>query len=486
MRRAAESGREKGRAAAIGELIASSAKPISASYGPADVPYMRTFFNYLAPASLDHAALLSGFEPPERSGGFTWCELGCGQGVTPVILAASHPRGQFFGIDAMPAHIGHAKGLAREADIRNVSFHAVDFARARRGGFPAFDYIVAHGVYGWVDSDAQADLLRFIDRHLKPGGIVYLSYNAMPGRLPDLPMQRLLVEFGTRLKGDSAARVSAAARHVHRLAKANVQALRGSRAVGLTSLPSSYLAHEYLVTRWRPAYVTEVRAWAAKISLVPVGCARFVENYDKFVLSEAARKELRRIRDDDLRELARDFFINRPFRADLFTRGAKRLDDKTRVQRLLTSTFSLTRPAAAVRFQKDTPSGHLKFDNDASRHVVATLARGPCRLSDVEPGLASRRDLLANALTLCAAEEICPVEPGNADVTRLSEAIYRRLGGPDELLYLPLPCGTALSVNRGLLRRLRDRRSLREYPGWQEFLAAQHYPSGPEAVRGSR
>ena len=150
----------------------------------------------LAPAWLDHAALVAGIEPPPRQKGFAWCDLGCGQGVTAAILAATHPSGVFHGIDAMPAHIDHARRLAAAAAIPNLQLHAVDFAAAIALELPQFDYIVAHGVYTWIGPEAQCAVRRFIDCRLKPGGLVYLSYNAMPGWARDLPFQGLLKEFG--------------------------------------------------------------------------------------------------------------------------------------------------------------------------------------------------------------------------------------------------------------------------------------------------
>src|SRR5262245_17240386 len=154
-----------------------------------DIPYAFVFTRELAPAWLDHVALSAGFQAPVRERGFTWCDLGCGQGISAALFAATHPAGQFYGIDAMPAHIEHAQRFAEEAGIGNVHFHSTDFAEAADIAFEGFDYIVAHGVYSWVDEATQAAMRRFIDRHLKPGGLVYISYNAMPGRAPDLPFQ---------------------------------------------------------------------------------------------------------------------------------------------------------------------------------------------------------------------------------------------------------------------------------------------------------
>jgi tRNA G46 methylase TrmB len=89
---------------------------------PTDVPYVRTFFHKLAPAWLDHVAIVSGFIPPARDTGFTFCELGCGQGVTTAILAATHPGGCFYGIDLMPSHVEHARRFAVDGAIVNVDF----------------------------------------------------------------------------------------------------------------------------------------------------------------------------------------------------------------------------------------------------------------------------------------------------------------------------------------------------------------------------
>ena len=162
-----------------------------ASYGVFDIPYVGGFQPFLAPAWLDHVALLTGIAPPDREGGFSWCDLGCGPGVTATILAATHPGGQFFGIDMSVEHIAQARRLAGDARVTNVEFQAADFATASRPQ-ARFDYILAHGVYSWVGAQTQAELRSFIDRHLKPGGLVYVSYNALPGWLGELPFQRLL------------------------------------------------------------------------------------------------------------------------------------------------------------------------------------------------------------------------------------------------------------------------------------------------------
>src|SRR5215831_19954887 len=327
----------------------------------ADVPYVRAFIHYLAPAWLDHVAVVSGVVPPARKDGFTWCDLGCGQGVTAAMLAATHPAGQFHAIDAMPEHIDHGRRFAAEADVPNVSFHAADFAAANDLSLPKFDYIVAHGVYSWVGPEIRADMRSFIDRHLKRGGLVYISYNAMPGRAADLPFQRLVRALGETFAGDSTEQVAAALKIVDAFLELKAPALTASpMASSIKQIREhfavGYLAHEFMV-HWDPMFVTEVRSDMATIGLEPVGSATLIQNHDSFVLGRAARETLAAINDEDVCELARDFLIDQSFRRDVFVRAGKQLDHNEQRQRLLASAFALARGVRMVEYKLETPAG---------------------------------------------------------------------------------------------------------------------------------
>src|SRR3989440_4924931 len=342
----------------------------------ADIPYLRDFKPMLAPAWLDHVALVAGIEPPARRDGFAWCDLGCGQGVTAAILAATHPSGAFHGIDAMPVHIDHARRLAAAAAVANLELHAVDFAAAIDLELPQFDYIVAHGVYTWIGPETQCTVRRFIDRRLKPGGLVYLSYNAMPGWARDLPFQGLLREFGRTFGGDNLGRLNAAAELACTLAGAGVASLAASFIVKELQerpedYPPAYLVHEFMPPAWQPLYVTEVRRDMAAIGLEPVGSATLSENLDWMVLDDAARQTLGAITDPDARELVRDYYLDQRFRCDVFTRGNRQLGPGERACRLHSSTFVLARPVPAIRYTTTTPAGSVNYDCPAARAIAA-------------------------------------------------------------------------------------------------------------------
>lgn len=428
-----------------------------------DVPYAFSFTRELAPAWLDSVVTLSGFEPPPRASGYAWCELGCGHGGTAAIIAGTHPTGEFHGIDVFLPHIEQARRLRDSAGIHNLTLHALDFASAIDIDLPSFDYIVAHGVYSWIDPRGRADMRQFIDRRLKPGGVVFVSYNSMPGWANDTPFQYLVRNIAATLPGDSIEQFFEAMKLISAFTAAGAPALTNSFMVttGIEQLEellsNNYFAHEFLPPAWQPLYVTQVRAEMASIDLVPAGSASIRDNFDSFVLRRDARAALAALPHGDLRELARDFFLDERFRRDVFVRGggARRLGDEERARRLAENVFDLQRPAHLVEYAMVTEAGRLTFDNPSAGAIVAAIGPGPKRLADISADGSSRADLLASALALFAAGEIRPVGPTSADVGRLNTALMAHVNGTPPLRVLALPTGTALAVPPDLPAALR-------------------------------
>ena len=81
----------------------------------ADTGYTHGYFREMAPSYLAWAALMQGVAVPTRD--FRYVDLGCGQGFGLILLAACHPDSQFIGVDFMPAHVAHARQLAREGGV---------------------------------------------------------------------------------------------------------------------------------------------------------------------------------------------------------------------------------------------------------------------------------------------------------------------------------------------------------------------------------
>ena len=324
------------------------------------------------------------------------------------------------------------------------------------------------GVYSWVDAEIRACLRQFIDRHLKPGGLVYVSYKALPGWTGDLPFQHLVRALAANARGDGATRFAAAARLIQRLADDGAAALASSYIVReLRERPDDYLVHEFLHAGWRPLYVTELRRDMAEIGLAPVGSAILLENFDRWVLGRHAHALAADVADPDLRELVRDFCIDQRFRCDVFTRDAVSLDEAEQRRLLFAAGLALARPPGAIAYRTATPAGQLDYANPAARAVVGALAASARSLGEIPPGVAVAQNLLANALALCAAGDVRPVETGRVPVEALNRALRHRLGDAQELPLIALPCGTALELDQQLLGLLSGEIN----PGWRDFLA---------------
>ena len=351
----------------------------------------------------------------------------------------------------MPIHMDDARQLRRAAGIPNVHFHTANFSTAAALDLPRFDYIVSHGVYTWVGPEARRAWLHFIERHLKPNGLVYVSYNALPGRAADIPFQRLVRTLGEKLPGSTSERMTTALQIAGSMMTLNPPAFTASALAQRCrdhagDLDPAYLAHELMVQHWEPCCVTDVRAELASIGLRPAGSATLVQNYDRFMLGRAARNILAGIADPGAHELARDMLINQGFRRDVYVRGGEEIGEPERSRRLMDSSFFLSVPPDSVEYAFSTPAGSVKFDNRAARHIVEELVAGPRRLADLAATEISTQDILANAVALTAATTLWPVESAHAPIDGINNAIRSRAGTPDEIRVQALPFGTAVPV----------------------------------------
>ena len=128
-------------------------------------------------------AMTSWFHGGPRSPveGFRALEIGCGDGTNLLGLAFYRPDAQFFGIDTSPVQIARARQGAQSLKLKNIQFTCGD-AHAHASAFSEpFHYIIVHGVFSWIDDDARAGILDFCHEHLGDDGIVYISYNTLPG-----------------------------------------------------------------------------------------------------------------------------------------------------------------------------------------------------------------------------------------------------------------------------------------------------------------
>ncbi|MEM7668218.1 MAG: methyltransferase regulatory domain-containing protein [Pseudomonadota bacterium] len=367
----------------------------------------------LMPAWLAAALRWQGVVPPPVRGPIRMLDIGCGDGIALTMTAASHPQGQFTGIDAMPGHAARGTAFGAAHGIGNVEIRCATFEDALAGDAGRYDYIICQGVIAWVHAQNRARVLDLAARTLAPGGVFAVGYNAMPGWQDRLTMQRMLRDLAGETGGPPAARFDAALDRVAGLREAGVYGLPQSRIDEVREMrghvPGDYFPHEYLNTNWAPLWSSDVKAEMSARGLAFAGQAGFERLRRDFYLKRAQRDALDGIADPVLCDTLADVFCNTAFRVDLYVREAVAGPPADLVGDVwLGALNTVDNTAFACR----TPAGRLSFDNPAARHLLDALASGPRRFGDIvaDADLA-RADLCNAADALLTARHIQPVAP---------------------------------------------------------------------------
>jgi SAM-dependent methyltransferase len=382
-----------------------------------DVSYTNSFFRELSPAWLNHVAMANGAHPRLLDEGFTHVDLGCGLGQSVNVLAACFPRGSFYGVDFNPAHIDTAQHLAKQLGIDNAHFIERAFEELLEVDLPDFDFVTLHGIYSWIGDETRAAVQRFIYKKLKPGGIVYNSYNCLPGWTNEAPIRRLLLEFGQTHHGDSALRVEKAAKDAEEMAALKLGYFRANPSAAdqvgkLTKRATNYLAHEYLNASWTTFYSADVADEMAAAKLTYLGSATLMENHLELMMPDPAVAYCKKQATDRLRQLAQDFLVGQRFRRDVFVRGHPRLARSETSRHLRNACFALPGPVEDFSDKTKVPRGEISFDQKSAQMIREALAKGSLTLDQIIETTGAKRniqELERTVLLMSAVGKLTPV-----------------------------------------------------------------------------
>jgi SAM-dependent methyltransferase len=426
------------------------------------IDYTSGFYPGLSPISQNFSLLLRGIAPVELTDGFSYCELGCGHGFSTTLLAAANPTGAFWGVDFNPAHVSSAERLAAAARIENVTFLEQSFAEALTASMPRLDLIALHGVWSWISGENRRAIVDFINAKLKPGGVTYISYNALPGWAAHAPLRQLLVE---RLRGKTDITPEAINEAVGFAARvretgaayfaANPHSAQRLEAIASSS--RNYVAHEYFNRHWSPSYHSDIAADLSAAKLVFGAPSDVAEHLDQRLLKPAVQELLKELTDLSARETVIDYYLNRQFRRDLFVRGARELSAREREERLLATRFAVIAPQPTYPFKVRFPLGEVTLEPSPYEAILNALAEQPLTLgqllsrTDVGP-LGSQAVFQAIVLLIVARLVAPTLDPeGEAErrksTSRFNEAVLSQLGGDRQEQTLASPVlGTGVPV----------------------------------------
>ncbi|MGZ5266795.1 MAG: class I SAM-dependent methyltransferase [Caldimonas sp.] len=420
-----------------------------------DVPYVAGFYRELAPSYLHLLAVLLGVRPPAAiDGEFAYCELGCGRGLGPLLLAAANPLGRFEAYDFNAPQIAQARTLAGRAGLANVRFGDESFAslaaRSDDAMAPEFDMIVLHGVYSWVSEENRRHIVRFVRDRLKPGGSVFLSYNCMPGWAPFTPVQRLMRELVVRRRGRNDENAVAARDFVKHLAAKGARYFSANESLGpyleyLGERNGTYLAHEYLNEHWDALYHLDVAKAMAEAQLQYFGSATVSDNF----VALSASPEITAMfagADPGMAETIKDFSANRRFRRDLFAREAASLSGPQFLAALGEIRFMLTVAPDHATTTVTTAAGEFQADEAIAKPALERLKQGSAGIAELSalPSLARvPPEQLAQTLALLVESgQLHPMREsaaGRAASLALNELLLDEARGDQSVRFLAAP-----------------------------------------------
>lgn len=342
-----------------------------------DIDYIYGYFAEQAPVNL-RLALLSKGIANNISGTSSYLELGFGQGLTLAINAATS-RGTYYGTDFNPSQVASARRLM-DATGRDIKLFDQSFEEfAQRTDLPEFDIIALHGIWSWVSDDSRDAIVQIAKKNLKPGGIMYVSYNTNPGWSPATPMRHLLREYARRAAtGSLLQKAEQSLDFVDSVMQAGARYFVDNpglqqRLNRMRASDKTYVLHEYFNENWHPMSFIEISETLSEAKLSYAASANLLDNIDSLSIPETARRIIDALPDENLRQITRDFFVGQQFRRDIFQKGVRSISGRELRGEVSAQSFVLVDALAPPPVKILTSAGEAQLLEDVYRPVVEAI-----------------------------------------------------------------------------------------------------------------
>jgi hypothetical protein len=433
---------------------------------PTEIEYTYGYYRELCPSFLRLACLSAGIATTNADP-LRYLELGFGQGVSIAIHAAAND-GDFWGTDFNPSQAAHAQEFS-EASGSSATLLDASFAElAARQDLSDFDIIGLHGIWTWISEENSRIVVDIIRRKLKVGGLVYVSYNCLPGWAPAIPLRHLM-KLHADLAAEAAgvvAKVDGAVAFAQQVIDSGALYFQANPAVGerlkaLSALSRNYLVHEYFTEDWRMTTFSDMARVLEDAKLNFVGSAHLLDHVENVNLSEAGQNLLSGIRHPILRQSVRDYMVNQQFRRDIFAKGSRRLTPLEYAERFSNQSFVLLTSPGDIPMKVAGSLGEATLHEQIYRPLIESFAserftpKTLGRAAACDPKLASTLlvNLIEAAVVLTGAGHLHPAkDPSGQARTRcadLNRHLCERARGDGAFMYLASPVtGGGIPVDR--------------------------------------
>lgn len=362
------------------------------------------------------------------------CELGFGQGVSLNVHAAAG-RAKWYATDFNPAHALFAQNLADHGDAQKLLIADQGFNEfCRRDDLPEFDFIGLHGIWSWISEDNRRIIVDFIRRKLKLGGVLYVSYNTLPGWSANAPLRHLLLQYNKYAASvhsqeentvNAIAQTENVLQHSHLLRQHAPDIL--PRTQQLATQDRNYLAHEYLNQDWQPMYFADIEKSLSDAKLSFACSAKYLDDFADCLYDAEQRRLMEETAHPSLRQTIKDFLLNTQFRSDFWIKGQYFLNEEELRREWARLTVMLLKPRSDIAYQitrrqtvnlkPELLDPLLDILQDNERHKV----------SDLMTQLAGRINFgqLTNLLAILASEEELAVVQDDDTIAQVTESAQK-------------------------------------------------------------
>lgn len=430
----------------------------------ADIGYTYGYYTELNPLRVRLAFLNAGLVAPEIGNA---CELGFGQGLSANFHAAASVT-QWHGTDFNPSQAGFAKELAAASGAGAKLYDEAFAEFANRADLPDFDYIGLHGIWSWISDANRHVIVNFIRNKLKVGGVLYISYNTLPGWASFAPMRHLMTEHAEVLGAEGrgiVSRIDGALDFAEKLLATNPIFSRANPQVGerlkkMQEHNRHYLAHEYFNRDWHPMHVATMAEWLEPAKVQYACSAHYLDHLDAVNLTTEQQAFLREIPDPMFRETARDFMVNQQFRRDYWVKGARKLSALEQAERLREQRVVLMAHRPDVSLKVNGALGEAQMSEAVYAPILDWLADHKAKsLGQIEQAVKDKgvtfgqiiqaAMLLTGAGHLALVQDEQVINKAKKQTERLNGYLSHKARGSADIGYLASPVtGGGVSVNR--------------------------------------
>jgi SAM-dependent methyltransferase len=373
----------------------------------------------------------------------------------------------WHGTDFNPSQAGFAQELAHVSGANAYLFDEAFDEFAKRD-LPEFDYIGLHGIWSWISDENRQVIVDFIRKKLKVGGVLYISYNTLPGWGTFAPMRHLMTEHADVIGADGVgivSRIDGALDFTEKLlatnprfAKANP--LVSERIAQIKGQNRHYLAHEYFNRDWHPMHFATMAKWMDSAKLTYACSANYLDHLDAVNLTDDQQAFLKDIHDPMFKQTVRDFMVNQQFRKDYWVKGARRLTPMEQSESLRSLRILITAHRPDVSLKVTGALGEATLSEKVYTPILDLMADHQVRtVAQIEQAvkvvgitfaqLVQAVLVLCGSGTLSAVQDEIVISKSKPQSDKLNTHLMMKARSSNEISYLASPVtGGGFGVGR--------------------------------------